>query len=399
MSVSLWQRAGSAGLAPQRARGEPVACDVAVIGGGITGLTAAIELEKRGLDVVVLEACRVAHGASGRNAGFLMRGAADNYAAAIRDWGHERAAEIWRWTEENLRALRADGIGSLGSFEGRGSCLVALEEGEEGELRESAALMRADGFEVELVEPGEAPGDVIWSRARPRVGLVNPNDATVSPYELVSWLRGRLGSARVIEGVEIDRIELTDDGGHRLSGGGAIGEVRCRGVFVATNAWGSVLVPGLPVEPNRGQMLAARPRDPAVAALTHAYYLNHGAEYVRRGPRGWGEDLVVFGGARKHDEAGERSHGMEPTGIIQARLEELLRRWLCEDYEVVARWAGTMGFGPSGLPIVRRVSGEGERGVWYCGGFTGHGMSMAYATCRAAVGAMLDGTPTPFGPS
>ena len=37
-----------------------------------------------------------------------MRGAADNYAAAIRDWGHERARTIWRWTEENLLALRAD---------------------------------------------------------------------------------------------------------------------------------------------------------------------------------------------------------------------------------------------------------------------------------------------------
>ncbi|MFG0304796.1 MAG: NAD(P)/FAD-dependent oxidoreductase [Phycisphaerales bacterium JB040] len=393
MSVSLWQRAGSAGLAPRRAPGETVTCDAAVIGGGITGLTAAIELERRGLSVVVLEACRVAHGASGRNAGFLMRGAADNYAAAIRDWGHERATEIWRWTEENLRALRADGIGSLGSFEDRGSCLVALEEGEEAELRESAELMRADGFEVGLIEASEGRDDVIWSRARPRVGLLNPGDATVSPYELVAWLRGRLAATRVIEGVEIDRIETLDAGRYRLSGGGAVGEVLASRVFVATNAWGSVLVPGLPVEPNRGQMLAARPRDPGVAALSHAYYLNHGAEYVRRGPRGWGEDLVVLGGARKHDEAAERSHGMEPTTPIQSRLEELLRRWVTEEYEIVARWAGTMGFGPRGLPTIRRVGG-GD--VWYCGGFTGHGMSMAYITSRAAVGAMLDGTPTPF---
>lgn len=401
MSVSLWQRAGNSGETPRGrsdgSAGEVMPCDVAVIGAGITGISAAIELERRGLDVIVLDSGGLAHGASGRNAGFLMRGAADNYAAAVRDWGPEKAAMLWRWTEDNLKALRADGIEALPSFENRASCLAAIEEEEEHELRESAELLARDGFDSTLVEAGHGPTDAVWRRAKPRVALLNPHDAVVSPVETVAWLRGRLDRARVIGGVEIDRIERPSGGRIRLSGGGSLRGVDCDRVLIATNAWGGVLVPGLQVEANRGQMLAARPADPGAATLEHAYYLNHGSEYVRSAPKGWGDGLVIFGGARKHDERAERSHGQEPTEVVQERLEDLLRRWVCDDYEVVARWAGTMGFGPGGLPTVCRV-GDGDADVWYCGGFTGHGMSMAYTVAQAAVGAMLDGTATPFGP-
>ncbi|MDE2159667.1 MAG: FAD-dependent oxidoreductase, partial [Burkholderiales bacterium] len=45
------------------------ACDVAVVGGGIAGLSAALELAQRGFDVRLLEAGRVGGGASGRNGG------------------------------------------------------------------------------------------------------------------------------------------------------------------------------------------------------------------------------------------------------------------------------------------------------------------------------------------
>jgi glycine/D-amino acid oxidase-like deaminating enzyme len=57
---------------------------------------------------------------------------------------------------------------------------------------------------------------------------------------------------------------------------------------------------------------------------------------------------------------------------------------------VVARWAGTMGFSPDGMPLVGPVGASDS--VWFCGGFTGHGMSLAYRTGAGAVAAMLDGS-------
>ncbi|MEO1279335.1 MAG: hypothetical protein AAFV77_10305, partial [Planctomycetota bacterium] len=50
---------------------------------------------------------------------------------------------------------------------------------------------------------------------------------------------------------------------------------------------------------------------------------------------------------------------------------------------------GTMGFSPDGMPLVGPISEDGS--VWFCGGFTGHGMSLAYRTSAGAVTALLDG--------
>jgi glycine/D-amino acid oxidase-like deaminating enzyme len=80
---------------------------------------------------------------------------------------------------------------------------------------------------------------------------------------------------------------------------------------------------------------------------------------------------------------------------VQEHLERLARELICPRFEVVARWAGVMGFSPSGLPTVRAGEGGGvsrESGrVWFCGGFTGHGMSMGHLTGRAAARAVLGG--------
>lgn len=385
MSVSLWQRSGAGGV---------IRAGVAVVGGGIAGLSAAIAFERAGVDAVVLEARRTGAGASGRNAGYLMRGAADNYAAAVRAWGRERARTLWRWTERNLEALAAEGVEAIGSFERRPSCLVALDEREEAELRESARLLADDGFGVSLIEPGSGPDDAVWRSGRPRVGLVNPGDAVIDPCELVAFLRAGLERSRVLEGAEVGAI-AGRPGGVRLET--SAGVVEAERALVCTNAWAGTLVPALRgvVTPNRGQMLAFRPERAPDAELAHAYYLDHGSEYVRRGPGG----LVVLGGGRKHDADHERGFGEHVTPGVQAWLEAYARGWFGGGLRVEARWAGTMGFSPDGLPIVGAAPGEGvEDGrVWVCAGFTGHGMSLAFTTARAAAGQMLGGEATPFG--
>lgn len=58
-------------------------------------------------------------------------------------------------------------------------------------------------------------------------------------------------------------------------------------------------------------------------------------------------------------------------------------------YEITARWSGTMGFSPDGMPMIGQVLGDR---VWFCGGFTGHGMSLGFRTAQAAVDAMLGGS-------
>ncbi len=374
MSVSLWQRRATRSLS----------CDLAIIGGGIAGLSAAIDARARGRSAIVLERGRPGSGASGRNAGFLMRGAADNYAVACGLWGRERARALWRFNEENIEELRMLGIAGLPSYAARPSCLVALDEIEESELRQSATLLRDDGFDVELVEPG-AIDDTLWTRAKPRVGLINPHDAVINPVDLLGLLASKLPEEIVCTGEEVFAIEQAA-GAMRVHSSTCT--IEAGAVLVCLNAFVANLLPELAgvVAPNRGQMLALRPL--SSVRLKHAYYVNRGGEYLREGPNG----LIIIGGARRHFEAAERSLVDEPSNDVQIRIEQYARQWIADEYEVVARWAGIMGFSPDGQPLVGQV----RPGVWFCGGFTGHGMSMAQKTARTAVGAIVDGEPSLF---
>jgi len=168
-------------------------------------------------------------------------------------------------------------------------------------------------------------------------------------------------------------------------------------VMICTNAYASGLIESLDgiVTPNRGQMLAIKPHDRADSKLEFAYYLNHGSEYVRSAPG----DQIIFGGARTYHADHEATAADEVSDEVQARLESFVKELITTDYDIAARWSGIMGFSPDGMPIIGQVPIHTleNKNVWFCGGLTGHGMSMGYQTARHAISVMLDGQSTLFG--
>lgn len=84
-----------------------VRTDVCVVGGGYTGLGAALALAERGFDVVVLEADRIGSGASGRNGGQIHSGQRRDQDTLERLMGQEAAMALWRMAEEAKRSLHA----------------------------------------------------------------------------------------------------------------------------------------------------------------------------------------------------------------------------------------------------------------------------------------------------
>ncbi|TVQ61760.1 MAG: FAD-binding oxidoreductase [Phycisphaerales bacterium] len=388
MGASLWQTRldgdeASWDGAAARAGGGVVAdarVDAVVIGAGVVGLSAAIELESRGVRTLVLERGRAACGASGRNAGYLMRGAADNYFGASEIWGREGARHVWRWSEDNLRALRALGIERLPGYAARLSALVAIDADECEALERSCEMMCEDGFEAELVRTGE---DALWRAGCARVALVNPRDACCDPIEVMSWLAGMLREP-VVEGVRVRACVRTGDAVRVETDRGV---VEAGIAIVATNALAAELVPQLAgvVEACRGQMAAYRAPN---ADLAMSYYLNHGGEYVRTGTDG----LLLAGGMRRFHEASERTVSNEPTPALQGDLDAFVRETFdVGALEVVARWAGTMGFTPSGLPVLGVLGGDGEGRLGVAAGFTGHGMSLGHLAGREVASAAWEG--------
>ena len=379
MTVSHWRRTQALGT---------IESDVVVIGGGVAGLSATLALQRRGVKVCLIERGELASGASGRNAGFLMRGAADNYAAGMRLLGRETVRILWRWTEENLADLRREGITDLPGYRAMPSCLLAMDEEEREELTTSVELLKRDGFDVEWIDSGD---DAVWTRAEPRPlgGLINPNDGTCHPVQLIHMLAGTI-TEPIHHGQEVAWIEGSRHGVEvRTSDATFLAER----VLVCTNAFAPLLIPSLHalVTPRRGQMLALRPHDPI--RLDRAYYVRHGSEYFRQTPDG----TIVVGGCRRNHVDEEIGYEDRVTEAVQLDIERFARGILGVDFHVVARWAGTMGFSPDGMPLIGPVDGPWRKGtVWFCGGFTGHGMSIGFRSARAAVDAMLDGTPTPF---
>lgn len=357
-------------------RPTPERADVCIVGGGISGVAALHWCRARELDAVLLERDHLAAGASGRNAGFLLAGVAENYARAAAAQGRERAAAVWRFTRENHRLVR-DLIATADvGYSRRGSWTLAASDAEAESLEEAATLLAEDGL------PGRWIRDLPGPLAHLRGGLFTPDDGEIDPVRLVAAIAAPHRS-RIVEGVAV--AALTPEGAEVVVRHSQ-GELRAARVILATNAHASELVPAIPVAPVRAQMLATA-GDPGAALGPPAY-----AEWGYRYWRQLADGRVLVGGMRHQARAEEVGTVCRPTATIQAHLDGELR-----DLGVAApvrhRWAGIMGFSPDGLPLAGPL--PSSPGVLLLGGYTGHGMGFAVHAAHCLVSHVVDGTSIP----
>ncbi len=345
----------------------PELADVVVIGGGITGVSLLHHLQLRGMKAVLVERAHIAAGASGRNAGFLLAGVAENYSEAVRIFGREKAREVWHRTNENHDLMIEAVAGQDVGHRRLGSATLASGPKEQDQLAESAELLNEDGFEA------------IWDGAR----LINPKDGEIDPASIVGAL-ARLASPQTIyEGVDVLQVHSSPIGVHVLT---QREECFAEIVILATNAYtpqmvvagpeGAARVPTPVVKPRRAQMLASAPSASGLCDLPT--YSHFGYRYWRQLPTG----EVLVGGWRDTAYDVEVGYDETPTAAIQHHLEAQLQL-LGAEANVTHRWAGTMGFTESGLPHVGPV--EGAPNVYICAGYNGHGMGFAFTSAKQLV--------------
>ena len=328
-----------------------------IVGGGITGVSLLHHLERRRIDAVLVERSRLAAGASGRNAGFLLAGVASSYAAAVRSFGRDKTREVWALTGENhdlmIEAARGQRIG----YRRLGSATLASGDEERDELMESAQLLADDGFQA------------YWDGRR----LVNPRDGEVDPAALVAALARQTRPGAIREGVDVTALEP-----RRRDVMVHAGDASCEAglVILATNAYTPQLAPGAKIRPARGQMAATGPLAATVSDLPT--YSHFGYRYWRQLESG----EVLIGGWRDQAMEEESGYDAEPTGQIQEHLVRALLG-LHVSAAVTHRWAGIMGFTESGLPLTGPI--EGMPNVQLCAGFNGHGMGFAFITAKGVV--------------
>ena len=349
---------------------EDITADVAVVGAGLCGTSAALALAKAGIQVALLEADRVASQATGRNAGFILQGTAERYDRARVHLGEERAKDIHAWSLVNHDRI-AEAVAEFSidcEYRRGGSLQLAGSELEEKELIASAELLTADGFEAERLDEQALPA--VYRNAGFRGGVLLPKDGEIHPARFVRGIaRAALQrGASLYEHTRVESIESEGAGNVRLKTAG--GTVSAQTAIVATNAWAGQLMPTHPL-----------PR-----VFEHPVYADHGYDYWRQDPAG----RIVLGGWRNLDPESERGYGDVLNEEIQDKMQAFLRRFPeLGDIKISHQWSGVMGFSQDGLPLLGAA--PGLPGVLAAAGFTGHGFGFAFLAGQALAAVTLEG--------
>lgn len=346
--------------------------DVIIVGAGITGASTAYWLRRQqpSLRTCILEREEVAAGASGRNAGFLLKGIATNHADAVRTLGQEQASWFYGFTAKSISDLIEAVPAAVVGLETKGSLLAAGDETEDEDLRKSTELLRTTGTAVQYWKADELNERL--SSARFHGGLYDPTAGEVDPVRLVRYLIGS-SITPVYELHEVDAIE-SDPSGHRVET--PRGAFTARTLILATNAYLPKLLPETSkyIRPIRAQMLHAVPARPVV--LPCPVYSHQGYYYVRSMRDG----SLLVGGARHLHVDEEVGYDDVTTPELQFHLEEYVQSHFptAGSLDVRDRWSGVMAFSPDGLPLIGRTSA----GILWAGGYTGHGMAFGFGIGR-----------------
>jgi len=353
--------------------------DVAIVGGGFTGLWTALSILdlEPSLSVCVLERETVAYGASGRNAGIVGETLDHSHELAIAHFGLEEARQLARIGRENLdgleRFLADRRIGA--NFKRPGQLTVALSDAHVEALEASARAAERVGAPGWRMLTGPEVRDEIASPLY-RGALLAPRHALVDPVALAEGLRGeaeRLGVS-VHERSGVDAIEFPRDRVLFRSGGRS---VRARRAVLATNAWAHRLLPRLARRflPLYDYILVSRP-------LTGPEWRSIGWKagrgvvdgrtffnYYRPTPDGrilWGTSEAAYYAGNRVDP------GCDHSPAHYASLRESFRRHFPQlaHLEFPFAWGGPIASTTRLTPFFGTLGGRLSYGL----GYTGHGV-------------------------
>jgi glycine/D-amino acid oxidase-like deaminating enzyme len=385
--VSYWLDTAPAG--PDRtATPLPDAVDVAVVGGGLTGLSAAVHLRRKGASVAVLEAERMGWGASGRNGGMATTGLAIGFLSAVDRYGFDEASRMYLAFDAAIdtveQLVRDEGIDC--DFARTGKLNLAVKPAHYASYARNSEVLNARlGRDTVLV-----PGD----RIRSEIGsdyycgaLVDPRAAGLHVGKFVRGLAevaAREG-ASLHEAARVTSIRRTAGGGKTVRT--VRGELRAKQVLVGTDGYTDGAFPRFRrrIVPVGSFVIATEPLEPAlIDELMPTRRMASDSKnlvfYFRITPDG----RMLFGGRAQftlsNPDSNQRSARILERGMHEV-FPQLVGRRL--DYA----WGGQVGI------TLDRMPHAGEHaGIHYSMGYNGHGVQMATFMGRQ-MAEVMDGHP------
>ncbi|MBX7093871.1 MAG: FAD-binding oxidoreductase [Flavobacteriales bacterium] len=324
--------------------------DVAIIGSGIVGLSAAIELKRTAPNkkIVVLERGFLPYGASTRNAGFACFGSITELEEDLLSVGEQETFALVERRYKglvNLRQLLGDhsiGLERKGGYE----VFSSEEEWEKARTRiPYFNQLLANGI-GEKVYSEFTSLESQFGFSGFKGAILNQFEAQIDTGEMMANLL-RLAQKEGI--IILNGIQVEDLDGQRIITRDF--DFKVGQVLITTNGFARQLIPELNVDPARAQVLVTE-EIPGLK-LEGTFHYQKGYYYFRNiGKR------ILLGGGRNLDFEGEKSTEMIQTSRIQEALEELLYQHIIpyEKPNIEMRWSGVMGVGEKRSPIVKQLN-------------------------------------------
>ena len=346
-----------------------IAADVCIIGGGFTGVSAALELAERGYAVVVLESVRVGFGASGRNGGQIVNGYSRDLATIARRYGAEKAEKLAAMSLEGAQIIRTRiDTYAIDCDLVDGGFFAALTEKQMRELESQCEDWRRFGHDgLEIVSRKDLGG--IVQSDRYVGGVLDQQGGHIHPLNLV------LGQAAAVVGLGGRIFENSEaiavDFGASPQVRTRKGVVKSRYVLVCGNAYLGTLLPALTsrIMPVSSQIVATEPLDAAtIHDLLPANYCVEDANYVLDYYRRTADNRLLYGG-------GVGYGGSDPRDISRAVRRKMLKTFpQLTNAAIDYAWSGNFALTLTRIPHIGKLADN----VYFSHGDSGHGVTTTH---------------------
>lgn len=373
--ISIWVDR-PADISPPPA--QDIGAEIAIVGGGYTGLSAALRLRELGHDVVLLEQEFCGFGASGRNAGHLTPTIGKDIFSCIRIYGEKRGLDLIRFGEDAVafteRTIAERNIAC--DYRASGNIIAGVHPDQRAILARSSALAARHGLHADFLDEAE-----MRTRGLPSAflfGVHETGGGHLHPGKYVMGLRRAAFEAgvQIHEQTPVDYIEH----GETVVLHSKERRIRVRQVLLATNAFTPVSL----------DMFRSK-----LAPLAVSLFSTPPLSAEQLGRLGWAgreglytahESLESFrltadnrllGGSKfvRYGYGSSLPPADHPDTF--ARLEDMFRTRFPEiaDAGIESYWSGWIALVLDFLPICGTEKGEGN--IHYSMGYNGHGIAQA----------------------
>lgn len=340
-----------------------------MVGGGLCGMATALELAERGIEVVLLEAGTIGHGASGRNGGQIVQGfsaSIDALAGAVGDADAQAVWDLGREAidliEERVRRHKINCDLRWGYFH------AAITSRQLDNLRAEARAYSRFGYDRCQVIGGDTMRAKVLSTDRYVGGMLDPESGQLHP---LAYLRGLAGVAAFLDARLFERSAVTaiDPGPNGVTVRTAQGMVEAEHVVLAGNAYLGGLVPSLRrrVMPVTSFVGVTEPIAPDVARALFKQDVavadcNLMLDYFRL----TADNRLLFGAGASYSAAAP----LRLKRWLTKRIRQIFP--ILDGITVEHAWSGLIGITMNRLPDLGRLNPR----VFYAQGFSGQGVAL-----------------------